>query len=409
MRLLHPFALPLAALTALCACELPNPPSANNGAGNSAGASSSAATASQGGDRRLSGQLTVEVLDVGQGDAILLTTPKGKRALIDGSTGNSGESPMPHLQARGVTNLDLVIATHPHADHIGGLDEVVKTLTVKLFTDSGLPHTTKSYETLMALVESRNVTYRAAKRGQSFSFDGGKIEVLHPGPTPLSGTRSDLNSNSVVTRVTWGGACMLFTGDAEEPTEEALVAGGLGACDALKVAHHGSAHSSTPAFLAAVRPQLAMVSVGEGNDYGHPDADTLSRLQKAGAKVMRTDTQGTLTLTTDGVNLTLTPERGGSPVTVRARGASATETPPQSGGAQTGGAQTGGAQTGLINLNTASAEQLAALPGLGEKTAAAVVAYRAAHGKFKSVAELDRVEGIGPATLAKLEGLVEAR
>ena len=152
-----------------------------------------------------------------------------------------------------------------------------------------------------------------------------------------------------------------------------------------------------------------MVSVGEGNDYGHPDADTLSRLQKAGAKVMRTDTQGTLTLTTDGVNLTLTPERGGSPVTVRARGASAAETPPQSGGVQSGGAQTGGAQTGLINLNTASAEQLAALPGLGEKTAAAVVAYRAAHGKFKSVAELDRVEGIGPATLAKLEGLVEAR
>jgi competence ComEA-like helix-hairpin-helix protein len=309
---------------------------------------------------------------------------------------------MPHLQARGVTSLDLVIATHPHADHIGGLDEVVKTLTVKLFTDSGLPHTTKSYESLMALVESRNVTYRAAKRGQSFSFDGGKIEVLHPGATPLSGTRSDLNSNSVVTRVTWGGACMLFTGDAEEPTEEALVAGGLGACDALKVAHHGSAHSSTPAFLAAVRPQLAMVSVGEGNDYGHPDADTVSRLQKAGAKVMRTDTQGTLTLTTDGVSLTLTPERGGAPVTVRARGASAgvVASAPSGDAAPT---------SGLLNVNTATAEQLAALPGLGEKTAAAVVAYRAAHGKFKRVADLDQVEGIGPATIAKLEGLVEAR
>lgn len=404
MRLLHPFALPLAALISFVACELPTAPSSKNGAEATVNAGGNAATATQGGERRVSGQLTVEVLDVGQGDAILITTPKGKRALIDGSTGNSGESPMPYLQSRGVTSLDLVIATHPHADHIGGLDEVVKTLTVKLFTDSGLPHTTKSYESLMALVESRNVTYRAASRGQSFSFDGGKIEVLHPGPTPLTGTRSDLNSNSVVTRVSWGGACMLFTGDAEEPTEAALVAGGLGKCDALKVAHHGSAHSSTPAFLAAVQPQLAMISVGEGNDYGHPDADTLSRLQKAGAKVMRTDTQGTLTLTTDGVSLTLTPERGGSPVTVRARGAGAgaTTNTPTSGGATT-------PSSGLLNLNTASAEQLAALPGLGEKTAAAVVAYRAAHGKFKSVADLDRVEGVGPATLAKLEGLVEAR
>ena len=396
-------ALPFAALTILTACELPTVPTPKDGAGSATGATKTDATASQGGDRRVSGQLTVEVLDVGQGDAILLTTPKGKRALIDGSTGNSGESPMPHLQARGVTSLDLVIATHPHADHIGGLDEVVKTLTVKLFTDSGLPHTTKSYESLMALVESRNVTYRAAKRGQSFSFDGGKIEVLHPGATPLSGTRSDLNSNSVVTRVTWGGACMLFTGDAEEPTEEALVAGGLGACDALKVAHHGSAHSSTPAFLAAVQPQLGMVSVGEGNDYGHPDADTLSRLQKAGAQVMRTDTQGTLTLTTDGVSLTLTPERGGSPVTVRARGVGAgvTTTTPAPGDTTP--------HSGLLNVNTATAAQLAALPGLGEKTADAVVAYRAAHGKFKSVADLDRVDGIGPATLAKLDGLVEAR
>lgn len=405
MRRLSPLPLLLTpwvagALAALVACEVPPAPSPESGRG----ASAEAVTASQGGDRRASGVLTVEVLDVGQGDAILLTSPKGKRALIDGSTGNSGESPIPHLKARGVTSLDLVIATHPHADHIGGLDEVVETLTVKLFTDSGLPHTTKSYESLMALVESRGVTYRAAKRGQSFSFDGGKISVLHPGATPLTGTRSDLNSNSVVTQVTWGGACMLFTGDAEEPTEEALVAGGLGACDALKVAHHGSAHSSTPAFLAAVKPQLAMVSVGEGNDYGHPDADTLSRLTQAGAKVMRTDTQGTLTLTTDGVSLTLTPERGGAPVTVRARGAGAGSATPT-----TGGGATSAPTSGRLNLNTATAEQLAALPGLGEKTAAAVVAYRAAHGPFKSVAELDRVEGVGPATLAKLEGLVEAR
>jgi len=137
-----------------------------------------------------------------------------------------------------------------------------------------------------------------------------------------------------------------------------------------------------------------MISVGEGNDYGHPDADTVTRLQKAGAKVMRTDTQGTLTLTTDGVSLTLTPERGGSPVTVRARGAGdgATTNTPTSGGATT-------PSSGLLNLNTASAEQLAALPGLGEKTAAAVVAYRAAHGSIPPTSTITTREALGWVTV----------
>lgn len=343
--------------------------------------------------------LTVEVLDVGQGDSILLRT-EGKAALIDAGTGHTGEAALPHLQARGLERLDLMVSTHPHADHIGGLDDVLRAMGVKLLLDNGLPHTTDAYRKLMADVEERGVAYKAAKAGQKIALGQAKLEVLHPGPTPLTGTRSDLNSNSVVLRLTYGGLCVLFTGDAEEPTEDALLERGLGRCDVLKVAHHGGEHSTQAAFLAAVQPQVALLSAGVGNDYGHPRAETLDRLRAAGTQVLRTDTQGTLTLTTDGRTATVTPERG-SPVTVRARGSSST-------GGPTGVAAHEPAASGRVNLNTATAEQLAALPGLGEKLAAAIVAHRKTHGPFGSVDELDHVSGIGPATLDKLRGLVTA-
>lgn len=347
--------------------------------------------------RATAGDLLVEVLDVGQGDALLLRGPEGKTALIDGGTGDRGEAVLPHLQARGLSALDLVVSTHPHADHIGGLDEVVRGLGVKLLLDNGLPHTTDTYARLMQAVEERGVAYKPAKLGQKLNLGQTRLEVLHPASPALSGTRSDLNSNSVVLRLSYGSACMLFTGDAEEPTEEALLHRGLGRCDVLKVAHHGGEHSTQPAFLAAVQPQVALISTGAGNDYGHPRAETLSRLASVGAPVFRTDQHGTLAVRTDGRTITVTPERGQAQ-TFTARGAA--------GGSTPSGTPTAG---GLVDLNSASAQELAALPGLGEKLAQAILDDRKKHGPFASVAELDRVPGIGPATVQKLQGLVTAR
>jgi beta-lactamase superfamily II metal-dependent hydrolase len=241
------------------------------------------------------GELRVDILDIGQGDSILIKTPAGKTILIDAGDGKVPVVPL--LKARGVSALDLTVVTHPHADHLGGMDEVLRDVPVKLFVDNGLPHDTKAYERVMEQVEARSIAYRAAVVGQSFNLDdGARLEVLFPTGNTLKGTRSDLNSNSVVLRLTHQGHCMLFVGDAEEPTERALLNSGLGACDVLKVAHHGSNHSSTSAFLSAVKPRYALISAGIGNSYEHPGTETMSRLSSIGAEIHRTDLEGALTV-----------------------------------------------------------------------------------------------------------------
>lgn len=260
------------------------------------------------------GTVRVDVLDIGQGDSILIRTPANKTILIDAGDGQIDVPPI--LAELGVTQLDLVIATHPHADHIGGMDEVLDALPVKLYTDNGLPHTTKTYDEVMKRIEDKNIPYRAAQVGQTYKLDdGATIEILFPNGTPLHDTRSDLNSNSVVARLTHGKDCFLFVGDSEEPTEQALVQAGLGQCDVLKVAHHGSRHSSTSSFLAAVKPKIALISVGTGNRYGHPGEETLDRLEGIGAKVYRTDTMGMLTVLSTGNGVTVqtgTPRPAGA-------------------------------------------------------------------------------------------------
>ncbi|MEN9785966.1 MAG: hypothetical protein RLZZ299_1230 [Pseudomonadota bacterium] len=241
------------------------------------------------------GTLRVDVLDIGQGDSILIRSPGGKTVLIDAGDGTRDVPPL--LAKEGVGSLDLVIGTHPHADHIGGMDEVVAAVPIRNYLDNGLPHTTATYRTLMADLEAKGIPYRAAVRGQTFNLDdGATLEVLFPTASPLKNTRSDLNANSVVVRLRHQGHCMLFVGDSEEPTEHALTGEGLGPCEVLKVAHHGSNHSSVASFLAAVQPKVALISVGVDNRYRHPGVETMKRLTDVGATLYRTDLQGQLTV-----------------------------------------------------------------------------------------------------------------
>ncbi|MDG1483077.1 MAG: helix-hairpin-helix domain-containing protein [Myxococcota bacterium] len=356
----------------------------------------------------LAGTLQVDVLDVGQGDSILIQTPSGKSILIDAGTGGTDVAPL--LRARGVEQLSMMIATHPHADHIGGLDEVLMEIPVRSYFDSGLTHTTASYTNLMTIVESKadaeETRYFTAEAGfQTELEDGLTLEFLGPPLPSLSGTRSDLNSNSVITRLTHGSQCFLFTGDAEEPTEALLLQRGIEPCNVLKVAHHGSAHSTTDRWLAAIQPEIALISVGEGNRYKHPAPDTVARLTAAGADIYRTDLHGTIHLESDGETVTITTERiaadvadgglsslpDGHSITVEVAHTPAAAPPDPSG---------------LININKASAAQLDELPGIGPSKAAAIIDYRSKMGAFTTIEQLDNVPGIGPATMAKLRSLV---
>ena len=334
--------------------------------------------------------LLVDVLDVGQGDAILLRSSEGKVVLIDGGTG--AEPLISELKARKLSRIDLMIATHPHSDHIGGLDDVFEEYRVGMFIDSGDTHTSRAYERLMDAVESEGARYMTAASGKSFNLgEDVKIELLGP-PTPRleeGDSRSHLNANSVIARVTHGNNCFLFTGDAEDETEERLLREQIAPCAVLKVAHHGSSHSTSQAWLDAVQPTTALISVGEGNSYGHPTDETLGRLKAAGAAIYRTDIHGTIQL-----------ESNGASVSVRTGGETA-NTPPRTVPRVVGGDK--------VDINSASADALDALPGIGPKYAQAIVDHRRAHGPFASCDDLTKISGIGAKTVDKVRPRCTAR
>ncbi len=244
------------------------------------------------------GLLTVDMLDVGQGDAILIQAA-GKTVLVD--AGDRSADTVAQLKKMGVQRIDLAVATHAHADHIGRMEDVIRHFEVGLFLDSGHPHTSVTYANLAAALQSLKIPWEATVRGTEIALgDVATLSVLWPTDSPLKDTRSDLNSNSVVLLLRHGEDDILLTGDAEAPTENGLLAGGIGPIDVLKVAHHGSNHSSTTAFLRATQPTYALISAGQANRYDHPGTDTLRRLLQAGAMIYRTDQSGHLRVVSTG-------------------------------------------------------------------------------------------------------------
>lgn len=241
--------------------------------------------------------LAISFFGVGQGDAALLVSPAGKRVLIDGGPPEGAAALLEGLSRRRVDSIDLVILTHPHLDHLGGLARVVRALPVRMFLDSGFPHPSPAYAALMKALAERGVPVKQAAVGRKIDLGGGALLTLYGPPSPyLTGTRSDVNANSVVSRLAYRQASALFTGDAEPETERWLLGqGGDLSAGLLKVAHHGGRYSSTAEFLRAVRPEIAVISVGPHNDYGHPTPEAMARLQAAGARLYRTDRDGTVT------------------------------------------------------------------------------------------------------------------
>ncbi|MBS2032873.1 MAG: MBL fold metallo-hydrolase [Deltaproteobacteria bacterium] len=256
------------------------------------------------------GELKVYFFDIGQGDSSLIVSPTGKTVLIDSGPPDDAAKLKQRLSELLTAPIDLVILTHPHLDHLGGMEQALSVRGAQTFMDSGFNHPSPAYSSLLRYLESHNIKVVNATQGRNIDIGGGATLALLGPPSPFfNGTRSDPNANSVVARLTFGSEHVLFTGDAEEETEQMLIRGGDIQSDVLKVPHHGSRHSSTPDFLAAVKPRFAVISVGAGNDYGHPTRAALDRLEGVGAKIFRTDLDGEVRLVTDGKNLEVYPAK----------------------------------------------------------------------------------------------------
>lgn len=260
--------------------------------------------------------LVVTFIDVGQGDAILVESPSGQKALIDGggrqekigSKSAKKEDPVgrgiiaPFLRKKGINELNLVVLTHPHDDHVAGLPYILGKLKIDLVLDSGMPQPTNSYYRFLSIIKKKKIPYQMAKAGQEIDLGGGvKAYILHPSKPLIAGTISDLNNNSVVIRLVYGDTSFLLAGDAAFEGEGRIIASGTDIkSNVLKVGHHGSRTSTSDKFLNEVKPEYAVISVGLRNKFGHPSQETLNRLYQHGVKILRTDLNGAVRFVSDG-------------------------------------------------------------------------------------------------------------
>ncbi|MBQ9832128.1 MAG: MBL fold metallo-hydrolase [Clostridia bacterium] len=250
------------------------------------------------------GTLTMYMIDVGQGDSSLLISPAGKTMLIDSGEYDSYAAVSDLLDELNITSLDVVVATHPHSDHIGCMGKIIKNYDVASFYLTSASHTTKSYTYMLEALEASTDTEvylaEADSNNPFIDWDSAvEVRIL----SPFSNVDYDLNNSSIMMRVKFGNNAIMFTGDAEsyaERTALSRLSTSYFKADVLKVGHHGSSNSSCDEFLSAVDPDIALISLGADNDYGHPHREIVSALKKINAQTYRTDECGTICVVMDG-------------------------------------------------------------------------------------------------------------
>ena len=244
--------------------------------------------------------MEVHFINVGQGDSTYIEMPDGTDILIDAGKSNAGDTVVNYLRSQEKNmEIDYLIATHPDADHIGGMQDVFKDLKIKSFYyPLDAPHNTKTWKNVLSLAKSEKCSINDAKTGTKFVKGGAEIKFVHP-----TNDYSDNNEDSVVALLDYNNTEVLLTGDAESITEQDMInQNKLVDVDVLKVGHHGSDTSTTQAFLNKVKPEYSVISVGK-NSYGHPKASVLNRLKSIGSKIFRTDINGNVVLKTNGSNI----------------------------------------------------------------------------------------------------------
>ena len=249
-----------------------------------------------------SGELEICFIDCGQGDAVLIKTPAGERMLIDGGKSEEGENISEFLSNQGVKQLAVVVGTHPHSDHIGGMAEIINNFPVEKVYLPRVTHNTTAFEALLKAIKGKNLKISTARKGVEIPLEGVQARFI----APVGEDYGDLNNYSAVIRIDYGDVSFVLTGDAEEFSEkEMLLSGENLKADVLKVGHHGSSSSTCPAFLKVVAPQYAVIMCGIDNDYGHPHQETLAALEAARVKVYRTDLHGTIIMKSDGYSINI--------------------------------------------------------------------------------------------------------
>lgn len=250
-----------------------------------------------------SGMLTVHFIDVGQGDSILVQLPTGQNMLVDAGTNASTNTVVNYLKKTRVKKIDYLVGTHPHEDHIGGMDAVVNTFDIgKIYMPKATANT-KTFRDVLAAIKDKGLTITTARAGVDMLEDGNlSVKIMAPCGTKYE----DLNNYSAVIKVKYGDVAFLLMGDAEALSESEILASKADVkTQVLKVGHHGSNSSTSDAFLKAVAPQHAVISVGANNDYHHPHGVTLEKLRKAKVQILRTDEMGTIIFFTDGKEISI--------------------------------------------------------------------------------------------------------
>ncbi len=317
-------------------------------------------------------ELKVHYIDVGQADATLLQYSEGKKKhniLFD--TGDwRGNEVVPYLTENNVSFLDLVIVSHPDADHIGQLDKVMHAFDVGEVWMSGNESSSKIFQKAIEAVLASDADYNEPRAGEGYDIGPLAIDVLYP--DTISGKA---NEESISLLFTYGSIKFLFTGDADRNSETFMRNNYNVKADVLHLGHHGSKTSSDPAFIDAVSPSIAVYSAGEGNSYGHPSPEVISTIQERNIELYGTDKDHTIIITTNGTSITEKAES--API-------SQEETTPEAG---------------CININEASTEAVQEIIHIGPERAKELIALR----PYSSIEDLENISGIGPARIADIK------